>query len=628
MSTDATDTNIEILGGCTIAQDMGLAAKVVPGDVPGTPCMAKATREVKVFKFIDSSKPAAALSWEGLGFSVSDKSARKDILKSVTGDLRPGELTCILGPSGSGKTSLLNLLAGRVRRGGKNGAAIQGQVSVNGQVIEPTAYQGLFGYVMQDDALLGTTTPREILQFAAKLRLGGTQGEDQSALIEDLLDGLGLAKCANTMVGNELIKGISGGERKRTAVGAELITNPMITFLDEPTSGLDTGSAYNVVSVLKQLTQLKRSVLCTIHQPSSEIFHLFDQAIFLSGGAVAYRGSPGGIREHFNKLSLACPQDYNPADFVMFSIMDEDEGKVASIVRGWSEHGAVREPMEARGEQLAVPKPQKRKGFCVQFAELSKREFKNVVRDKGTTGARFGITLFLTALYGLIFFRVGSPGDGVAYDMQSHVGALTMLAISSIFGSAQPLLLTFSSERPVFMRESAGNMYGVVPYFLSKTMIEVPLLLLTNILSWLVAYWLMGFHGSIVIGILGTWLISLAAASTALVVACLVKDSKQAMEAAPGLFVPQIIFAGFFVKIELIPVWIRWAQYLCSLKWGMNILYINEFYGRPGGDQLLSASEIDSEQLHFYYLALLAVFLGFRLVAMVALARKAKAFYN
>lgn len=369
--------------------------------------MARKSTEVKVFSFIDSSKKSAILSWEDLGFSVKTKKAgRKEILKSMTGELRPGELTCILGPSGSGKTSLLNLLAGRVRKGGKNSAEIPGVVKVNGKVVDPTAMQQLFGYVMQDDALLGTMTPREILRFAARLRLRNSASSSRNELIEDLLRSLGLIKCADTMVGNELIKGISGGERKRTAVGAELITNPEITFLDEPTSGLDTGAAYNVISILQQLTQLQRSVLCTIHQPSSEIFHLFDQAIFLVGGQVAYHGPPSGIRAHFNTIGHHCPEDYNPADFVMFIIQTGDENQIAHVTTGWAKSETRRALLDAVGD-AALPTIPKRKGFCEELIALSKREIQKEWRDKGTLGARFGSTIFLTVIYSLVFFRIG-----------------------------------------------------------------------------------------------------------------------------------------------------------------------------------------------------------------------------
>lgn len=133
------------------------------------------------------------MAWEGLGFAVQAQKGRKEILKGVSGDLRPGELTCILGPSGSGKTSLLNILAGRVRKGGRSKAEIPGQMKMNGKPMEPSDNQQLFGYVMQDDALLGTMTPREVLQFSAKLRLEHNSGESDDTLIADLLASMGVA---------------------------------------------------------------------------------------------------------------------------------------------------------------------------------------------------------------------------------------------------------------------------------------------------------------------------------------------------------------------------------------------------------------------------------------------------
>mmetsp|Transcript_136033 Transcript_136033/g.435113 ORF Transcript_136033/g.435113 Transcript_136033/m.435113 type:complete len:139 (+) Transcript_136033:1566-1982(+) len=138
----------------------------------------------------------------------------------------------------------------------------------------------------------------------------------------------------------------------------------------------------------------------------------------------------------------------------------------------------------------------------------------------------------------------------------------------------------------------------------------------------------MACQGDFVVAVCATTLISMAAASTALLAACLVADAKQAMEAAPALFVPQILFAGFFIKMEMIPSFMRWLQYICSLKWGMNIIYINEFIDAPGGKVVMEANEIKEDNAYIYVIVLLAIFVGFRLLAMVALSRKAKAFYN
>jgi len=508
-----------------------------------------------------------------------------------------------------------------VRPGGKSSAQIGGKIAVGGRIIEPSSYQHVFGYVMQDDAMMGTMTPREVMLFGARLRLHNEAAEATIGVLDDMIESLGLSKCADTMVGNELIKGISGGERKRAAVGAELITNPEITFLDEPTSGLDTASAFNIITLLKNLTKNRQSVLCTIHQPSSEIFHLFDQSIFLFAGSVVYHGPPTGIREHFEAMNLTCPEDYNPADFVMFTIQTGEEDVLRRVIDKWVLSAQAGE-IEV-DDSAPLPSPPSRKHFCYQLYMLAKREAINTIRDKSTLGARFGSTIFLTFLTSIVFLRIGDDDDELAIQ-----GGLTMLGIFSMFLAAQPILLTFTEERPVFMRETASEMYGTVPYFLSKTVVELPLLVLQGLVMWLVAYWLMGFDGFFPSFVLGSVLIGMAASSASLVVGSSVGDAKQAMELVPALFVPQILFAGFFIKMELIPPFLRWIQYICGLKWGMNHLLLTQFSDVPAAQAMLKANDALEDDHWFYIVILIAMSVLLRTLALFFLARKRKAFYN
>ena len=149
---------------------------------------------------------------------------------------------------------------------------VAGTVRVNGAVVNPlgSAHRKSVAYVMQEDALFATQTPREAILFSAALRLGkASTAAERVQLTEDMLSQLGLEKCADTLVGNIMIKGISGGEKKRTAIAVELVGQPRCVFLDEPTSGLDSFAAFNVVKVLKALSSKDRIVICTIHQPSS-----------------------------------------------------------------------------------------------------------------------------------------------------------------------------------------------------------------------------------------------------------------------------------------------------------------------------------------------------------------------
>jgi len=179
-------------------------------------------------------------------------------------------------------------------------------------------YRKQVAFVAQDDSLIISATPRECIRFSAKLRLSRSTTEDElDRLTERMLQELGLVQCADTVVGGALLKGISGGERKRTSVGVELVTRPSCVFLDEPTSGLDSFSAVQLVKVLKKVANAGASVLFTIHQPSSEVFEMFDHFILMNKGRVMYQGPTSGVETYFADRGHPMPPRYNPADFVM-----------------------------------------------------------------------------------------------------------------------------------------------------------------------------------------------------------------------------------------------------------------------------------------------------------------------
>uniref|UniRef100_K3X5A9 ABC transporter domain-containing protein n=1 Tax=Globisporangium ultimum (strain ATCC 200006 / CBS 805.95 / DAOM BR144) TaxID=431595 RepID=K3X5A9_GLOUD len=192
----------------------------------------------------------------------------------------------------------------------------------------------LTSYVMQDDLFYQTITVREHLVFQARLRMGATFTEEQYLnRVDTVMEELGLMKCRDTLIGGPTLRGISGGERKRLSFAAEILTNPSILFVDEPTSGLDSFMAETVVSQLQQIARDGRTVIATIHQPSSELFALFDQLYLLSDGATVYHGKGSESVQYFASLGYQCPPYLNPTDYFMrqLVVMDKATDEAGSV---------------------------------------------------------------------------------------------------------------------------------------------------------------------------------------------------------------------------------------------------------------------------------------------------------
>ena len=221
-----------------------------------------------------------------------------------------------MGASGAGKTSLLNILSDRISV--KPGEKLTGKMYLNDTVeCDKDNFGSVSGYVMQDDILYMHFTPKEALTFAANLKLGHLTQDEREKRVNMLIHELGLEGAQNTLIGNTRQKFISGGERKRTAIGVELITDPSLILLDEPTSGLDSFKALTIVKLLKKLSRQGKTIISTIHQPSSEAFMNFDRLLLMADGHCIYQGEAKKSARYFRKLAFKIPQFSNPADSYM-----------------------------------------------------------------------------------------------------------------------------------------------------------------------------------------------------------------------------------------------------------------------------------------------------------------------
>jgi len=597
------------------------------------------------------------LTWSGVSMTVSGKDGDRELLKDLWGEVPKKEITAIMGPSGAGKTSLLNILAGRTRTSGN--LTISSDVRLNNYAVDPTSLETRkqIAFVAQDDSLQATATPREAIRFSAKMRLSrDTTEEELDTLTNRMLDALGLTTCADTFIGGELLKGISGGERKRTSVGVELVTKPSLVFLDEPTSGLDSFSASQVIDLLHKVASAGTSVLFTIHQPSSEVFNAFDHLILLNQGGVMYQGSVKNIPNVFETCKHPVPPNFNPADWIMSvaqqvpvdqlkgdGFFKADDRKLGEATQGGDDDTDVMGFTRQSANKVDGSSPElKPPGFFVKTRMLYTRELQSLVRDKAALGARFGITIFLNLLFGIIFFNVGRTSNTDLTNSQSHFGALVMVMLSAMFGTAQPALFAIPEQRPIFLREYSTNHYGVVSYFMSRFTIEAGITFLQTLVAQLLNFFMIGFQANFFLFLAITYVLSMASTALAVLLGCSIDDAKLAQEFLPLLFVPQMLFAGFFVAIRLLPSWMRWVQYVCSLTFGIRLGLLAEFGDCAANNTetndfedeaisncniILSNVNADADEKWWYWLILLALFAVLRLLALYVLKAKAATFY-
>lgn len=345
---------------------------------------------------------------------------------------------------------------------------------------------GKYGaYVMQDDVLFPTLTCKEVITFSARLKLNLT-GSELRQKVDEIIESLGLLKCKNTKIGSQTIKGLSGGERKRTAIGVEMITDPKILFLDEPTSGLDSFTAHKIVKLLVDQSRLGKTVIATIHQPSSNTFSLFDKLILLMDGNPIYQGKASQAANYFTSLGFKIPKFANPSDyflkefFVPFHRTIEDDLKLQKLIENYSdrilpqllnsEEDHKDEDVESISSSTLSISPS-RANFFIEFKEILIRATKNILREPTFIKMRCLQTLVLCVLSILIFYSLDHSQKGVS----GKIGYFFFTSMNQTMIGMMSILLVFIVERPVFLREYASHTYGVNSYFLAKSLVESPL---------------------------------------------------------------------------------------------------------------------------------------------------------
>ncbi|XP_048579774.1 broad substrate specificity ATP-binding cassette transporter ABCG2 [Nematostella vectensis] len=589
-----------------------------------------------------SKEDGSVISFHEISYTVRTKQngvkIDKNILNQISGIMKPG-VNAILGPTGSGKTTLLDVLAGR-----KDPHCLTGTVLIDGR-LQPENFKCISGYVVQDDVVMGTLTIRENLNFSACLRLPRTLSKkDREQRVNETVRDLGLTEVADQKVGTEFIRGVSGGERKRTSIGMELITSPSVLFLDEPTTGLDASTACTVIRLLHTLGRRGKTIIFSIHQPRYSIFKLFDSMILLSVGDMVYQGLASDALVYFDKIGYSCEAHNNPPDFFM-DVINANQGAVSgstdsAVVLMDSSHQPVRDMVHAyktssHAQQIAeeirpildefynnerslgypdVKEVGYATSFLTQLYYVSGRAVKNILRNPQTSVVQMFTMVIFAVIVGAIYYNQTDGPSG----LQNRVGAFFFIVMNMVFGNLSAVEL-FIKERKIFMHESAGGYYRVSAYFLAKVLCDIIPMRLIPISGFsAIVYFMIGFKREVLkffIFLLTLVLTSLCACGLSFFVSASVETFAIAnlLIALPYVFM--MVFSGVLVNLGSVGAWLSWIKYISIFRYAVESLEANELEGMvfhcgavnmscPTGDEYLSAQGVKPGDLWYNELAL------------------------
>ncbi|KAF9582690.1 ATP-binding cassette sub- G member 2 [Lunasporangiospora selenospora] len=593
---------------------------------------------------------------------------QRALLSDIAAKARPGRVLAIMGPSGSGKTTLLDLLADRQAR---NLGKIQGDILLNDVPVKDygSIRKRLIGYVTQEDDFIETLTVLETLTFAAKLRLPRTMSnKDKMEKVHAVMQELNLTHIKDTKVGGAVIRGISGGEKRRVTIGIELLSSPSVLLLDEPTSGLSATDALNVANAIKELSTKGRTVILTVHQPRSDIYELFDDLLLLSQGKVVYFGKAQSAAAYFEGLGHECPVGWNVADYfyarkISFSAeanmsqisvdlitlhqdTPSNEGSSSStedfakkyadyvatnpqayLTQLLKEHESASEKVE-RDALLSKYKKEYTSEYATttftQTMLITQRSLTNLARHPTIFQASVVIHIIFALVVGSLFSGLKDRPEmgATSFNMSISLFFITSFLATMTF-SAMP---QFIIERSLFLRERAAGMYRTSAYFAAKTIVETLSYTILSVVFVVITYFLIGLKGSLIYYFVSVSVFVNVALSLIAAIGAGAENSEVGMSILSLINTMAMLFSGFIVSRSDIPrgwIWAFWASYY---QWAFSGLLDNEFSdGSAKGTATLMYYGMD--QLEWLtkwraVLILLGYYILFRVIGLLLLLAK------
>ncbi|CAN6452397.1 unnamed protein product [Victoria cruziana] len=434
---------------------------------------------------------------------------RLQLLRDVSGSFRPGILTALMGSSGAGKTTLMDVLAGR-----KTGGYIEGSITISGYPKQQQTFARISGYCEQNDIHSPNVTVYESLIYSGWLRLSPEINVDRRKLfVEEIMELVELNPIRNTIVGLPGVSGLSTEQRKRLTIAVELVANPSIIFMDEPTSGLDARAAAIVMRAVRNTVDTGRTVVCTIHQPSIDIFEAFDELLLMRrGGQVIYAGALGHESSKLVDYFQAIPgvpeigDGDNPANWMLEVTNAASEAQLGlDFAVTYSNSSLYRENMELINE-LSTPLPGSKdlffptrhaQSFVSQCRACFWKQSRSYWRNPQYNALRFFMTIATGLIFGTIFWGAGSK-TGTQQQLLNLLGAMYTVVMFLGINNAMSVQPVVSIERTVFYRERAAGMYSTLPYTIGQVAIEVAYILVQTFIYSLILFSCIGFTFGVV----------------------------------------------------------------------------------------------------------------------------------
>ncbi len=548
------------------------------------------------------------ISYAPINTALKKKGKRKTILSNVSTTISPYELSAWMGPSGSGKTSLLSVSAGLIADP-ENDLSADSCIRINGE--KGALPKRLIGIVHQDDLLLSNLTVKETIRFAARLKSSKHKSDEEvDKLVDETISRLGLTHVQDSLIGSPGGHGskISGGERKRVAVAVELVARPSVLLLDEPTSSLDATSAYQLMVTLKELASLGHAIAVVIHQPRTSIFNLFDKLLLLSKGQVVFEGLPSETRQFLESCPDVneLPPETGKADWIMDVITDDENKEGSSLPSLWNQYSV--EKNDSQFENQAGDSQLRHRKTVVKHSQRGKlnrrlsslQELQNEPKFEATfwtqlklliiraqrqgrgeriTRVAMLLTICWTVFTGLAW---GYLPDNTDY-VFNRASLLYFILIAQSNSVVTTSMLTFGGERRLLSRERAKKMYGVLPYFVAKTLADMVNSVAMPMIYGIAVYWICNLRPTaehFFTFVLIYYLSVSAAQSFGLFLSIAIPNFSVALMLAPLLTICLIILGGFYIPFDKMGPALAWASWISPARYGFTAFIANEFDGR------------------------------------------------